>query len=57
MKLSDDEYMLPEAVADSSRELAKLCNVSHKTVENSYYGYASGRLKTEKFIRIYVPND
>lgn len=57
MKLSDDKYKLPEVTATSCRKLAEICNVSPKTIKNSYYGYKAGRLKTERFTMVYIPDE
>lgn len=34
MKVSDDEYELPEAIANTADELAKICGVTGSTVRS-----------------------
>ena len=46
MKVSNDEYELPEIVADTAKELAEKCGVS----ENTIYGCVS-RARTGKVYR------
>lgn len=49
MRVSQDEYELPTAVADSRDELAKMC---HTTV-NKISSQAS-RAKVKRYIKVYV---
>lgn len=32
MKVSDDQYELPEVIADSSKELAAMCGIAQNTI-------------------------
>lgn len=41
MKVSNDKYQLPIAVADTAKELAKICN----TTENNIYSHISKNKK------------
>ena len=51
MKLSKDKYELPEAVADSAAELARMVG----TTENVVYSSISRGLKT--YVRVEVEDD
>ena len=37
MKITQDKYELPEAVADSIIELARMCGVSWRTIDGALY--------------------
>ena len=37
MKITRDKYELPEAVADSIIELARMCGVSWRTIDGALY--------------------
>lgn len=52
MKVSRDEYRLPEAIADSPKELAKICGVSRNSIVSAIskakaYGFNSMYIKVE----------
>ena len=37
MKITKDKYELPEAIADSIIELARMCGVSWRTIDGALY--------------------
>ena len=43
LKVTDDKYELPVAVADSQSELARLCGVSKATITSSLSHQRHGR--------------
>ena len=49
MRVSQDKYELPTAVADSSVELAKMCHTNENCVRSS-----ASRGKHKKYIRVDV---
>lgn len=52
MAVTADEFELPLAVADTSRELAKMVGISHSTIEVNAYRGVSGTGKGRKFIKV-----
>lgn len=56
MKVSRDKYELPEAIADSARELAKIVGVRTNTVFKSALDYRNGTIKKPSYIKV-VYND
>ena len=54
MKVSDDEYELPEAVADSVNELAKMLNISPMTIYGCINKLKHGKIKYTSYIQIEV---
>ena len=58
IKLSDDEYLLPEMVADSAYKLSKMCGVKQKTIQGSWRRYKNGTLyHRPRFIKVEVDDD
>lgn len=52
MRITRDKYELPDAVADSASELAKICGVSKYTIKSSIHqakqkGYRSRYIKVK----------
>lgn len=57
MKVSYDDLSLPLIVADSMRELAKLCNVSMSCINNTRMLHKKGVLKREKYVRVVIDEE
>jgi hypothetical protein len=56
IKVSDDEYRLPEKIATTPRELAEWCGVKPTTVKSAIsHAKKSGQLS--KYIRVEVDED
>lgn len=53
MKVSDDEYQLPEAVADTIIELAKLCGTRPNCISSSMC-HAKKRGSKSIYVRVKV---
>lgn len=49
LEVTQDEYELPLAVADTSAQLAKICGTSQNYVCSSASHYNAGRLKKTRF--------
>lgn len=45
---------LPIAVADSARELARLCETGTNNIESLWSKYRTGRAKTSRYQKVYV---
>ena len=56
MKISNDEYELPEAVADTSTELAKMCGINRNGV-NVAISNAKRRNSKCQYIKIEVEEE
>ena len=54
MYVSQDRYSLPEIIADSADELAKMCNTSTSVIYSTITHYKTGRLKKEKYVKVVV---
>ena len=50
MAVDADKYELPQAVADSSAELARKCGTNKHNVEAQVYGHWSGKMTGRKFV-------
>lgn len=55
--VTNDEYELPVAVADSPHELAKMLGVSANTVSNSIYKERIGKTAHSQYKKIEVDDD
>lgn len=55
MKISNDEYELPEIIADSISELARKCNVQYNTVQmHLMRSNKKGEVKKQKYIEVEI---
>lgn len=54
MKVTQDEYALPLAIADSSYELAKICGTTANNVRSTVAKGKSGIIKNPSFIVVKV---
>ena len=54
MKVSDDKYELPEAVADSVNELAEMLHISPMTIYGCINKLKHGKIKYTTYKRIEV---
>lgn len=52
MKVSDDEYELPIAVADTVPKLAKLLGVKSNTIYATMHRHKNGEVKRSSFVRV-----
>lgn len=50
--LSDDEYKLPEVVADTVGELSRMTGKSETNIRSSISKYEHGILPTSRFVRV-----
>ena len=55
LKVTDDEYELPVAVADTMPELAEMVGVNHKTVYRGVKRYKQG--SASAFIRVEIEDE
>ena len=54
MRVSKDEYELPEAVAESAQELATMLNVTRGSIETAVSHYKAGRTKWSRYRKIEI---
>ena len=54
MKISNDEYELPEIIADSISELARKCNVHYNTVQIHLMRSKKGLVRKQKYIEVEI---
>lgn len=54
MKVTQDEFELPLAVADSSYELAKMCGTTANNVRSTVAKAKSGIIKNPSFVMVKV---
>lgn len=52
LAVTADELELPLAVADTARELGKMCGVGKSTVENCVARGRSGRIAKHKYVKV-----
>lgn len=57
MKISNDIYELPEAVADSAKELAAICGTTRNAIKCSMSHYRQGRSKKQKYICVEIDDE
>ena len=57
MAVDLDEYELPYAVADSSKELAEICGTKANTIASVICHVEAGRVKRSRFIRVEIEED
>lgn len=57
MVVTKDEYELPIAIAETSKELAKICGVSCKTVISGALRSKSGKVKKSRYIKVEIDDD
>ncbi len=56
MKVSNDKYRLPEAVAESSAELAKICGVTRSAVDTAICN-AKRRKQNSIYVKIVIEDE
>ena len=52
MEITQDEYQLPLKVAESTKELAQMCGMKRKQLQNYLCNVNQGRIKNPKFIKV-----
>lgn len=52
VKVTKDEYELPEAVADTAAELAKMLGVSKNAICSSVYHFRKGNIKKTPYRKV-----
>lgn len=57
MAIDRDEYELPYAIADSSKELAEMVGKSQNTIESSISRLKHGAYKTSRYIVVEVDDE
>lgn len=54
MCVSNDEYELPEIIADTAKQLAIMCNTSENNIRSCVSKYEKGVLKWTRFRKVIV---
>lgn len=57
MVVTRDIYELPVAIADTSKELAKICGVSDLTIQTGAYRYKAGKVKKSRYRKVVIDDD
>ena len=57
MVVTKDKYELPVAIADTSKELAKICGVSHVTIKMGAARYRTGKVKNSRYRKVVIDDD
>lgn len=57
MSITKDALELPEAVADSPKELARMCGVKYEHILSAISHWKKGRIKTPRFITCELEED
>lgn len=57
MRVSKDKYRLPEAVADTPQQLAKICGTSATTIVSVVSKWKSGKYKNPRYEVVEVYDD
>lgn len=56
MRVSSDEYQLPEIIAESRKELAYLCGVSEQAIAQNRY-YAKRGNGRERYVKVKLEDE
>ncbi len=54
MKVTNDEFSLPLAIADSASELAQMCGADKNVIQSTAAHHRKGRLKNPSYIYVIV---
>lgn len=55
MKVTEDEYELPEIIAESAEELAKICGTTSAAVSGTALKHRQGKIKKHpKYVRVII---
>lgn len=57
MCVSNDEYELPEIIADTAKQLAIMCNTSENNIRSCVSKYEKGVLKWTRFRKVVVEEE
>lgn len=57
MLVTKDEFELPVAIADTAKELARICGVSNRTVISGALRSKSGKVKKSRYIKVEIDDD
>lgn len=57
MRVSKDKYRLPEAFAESSTQLAKICGTSSKSIDSVISKWRHGKYKNPRYIMVEIEVD
>lgn len=57
LRVSADEYELPEIVCDTVHELSEICKVSASCIQSSYSKFKHGINKTCRYRRVEIEED
>jgi hypothetical protein len=55
--VTQDEFELPLAVADTQTELARMVGVSHRTIASTLCKYRKGEYKSARFREVEVEDE
>ena len=55
--VTKDEFELPVAIADTAKELARICGVSNRTVISGALRNKSGKVKKSRYIKVEIDDD
>lgn len=57
MKITNDEYELPLAVADTAQELAEICGTTKNCIVSTISHYNQGRIKWTPYVCVKVKDE
>lgn len=57
LKVSHDKYELPLAVADSVKELSRICGVPENNISSLISKYEHGVMKWTSYRKVVIPDD
>ena len=57
LKVSHDKYELPLAVADSVKELSRICGVPENNISSLISKYEHGAMKWTSYRKVVIPDD
>lgn len=55
--VTKDEFELPVAIADTAKELARICGVSNRTIISGALRSKSGKVKKSRYIKVEIDDD
>lgn len=57
MKVTQDEYELPLAIASTVQELADICGTSANNIRSTMSRHKSGKFKKTKYVKVEVSEE
>lgn len=57
MKVTNDKYQFPVAIADTAKELADICGVSKNTIYSCSWYFEKGEFTHSSYVKVKIDDD